>query len=220
MSPYSMSARTGPLKGKAAMAWRSKRSSRRRSSAVNRRALRICGVGLGIAKDRPGGLSYLMNLYEVDDLLSGNRVSTGSGKSKFHVGGGDAGARVGFFAILHGGPAHVALHVGQTGATGASPDVRAGGAHRQFARADGADVVHLRRVAPDIQKLLPADVAGGQRELHAGEHVPVGRDVAISMAGAAGHRVEVLVPHGWRRGAEFVHVAHQIGVMHHVAQLL
>ena len=60
------------------------------------------------------------------------------------------------------------------------------------------------RVAPDVDELRLADVAGRQRKLHARIHVAVGRDVAGAVAGAAGNPVEgvLLVRTGRHGGAQ------------------
>ncbi len=104
-----------------------------------------------------------------------------------HIRAADSGPRVGLLAIGRRRAAHVAFHLGQPGASRTRRDVGASRAHRQVARADGAHLGELRRMVPDIDKALLADVTAGQRELHAGVEVSVGRYVAGAMAGAARH---------------------------------
>jgi hypothetical protein len=77
---------------------------------------------------------------------------------------------------------------------------------------DGAYVVHLLRVTPDLQKFLRADVSGGPRELHARVDIPVGRDVTERVAGAARQSVQIAVIHRPGRRAELLHVPYQVSI--------
>ena len=68
--------------------------------------------------------------------------------------------------------------------------MRALGARRHVAQRDGPNFLELRRIAPDVHKLRLPHVAAGQRKLHAGINVSVGRDIASRVAGAAGQHVQ------------------------------
>src|SRR5205823_3449326 len=92
-------------------------------------------------------------------------------------------------AIERGWAAHRSFHVGQPGTARAAADVRALRAGRQIANANRAHVGERRRVAPDVEELLLAHIAGRQWELNAWKDVTVRRHVAGRMAGAARQRV-------------------------------
>ena len=87
----------------------------------------------------------------------------------FQVLRGHAGAGEGLLAILDGRAAHIAFHVREPRATGATVAVNAGRATLQVAEADRAHVVELRRIPPEVDERLLADIADLVRELHAGE---------------------------------------------------
>src|SRR4029077_6465213 len=62
----------------------------------------------------------------------------------------------------------------------------------------------------DIDELLLPEVAARKRELHAGENIAVGRNIAGGVTGAARETVhDVFARRRWW-GAEFLHVPHQL----------
>src|SRR6266571_557781 len=81
-----------------------------------------------------------------------------------HVGGGDSGPRERSLAVLSRGSAHVPFQEGETGAARATRDVGARGASSQVLQADGAHVVHLVGMAPDVDKALLAHVSPSDRK--------------------------------------------------------
>src|ERR1017187_9689686 len=66
---------------------------------------------------------------------------------------------------------------------------------------------------PDVEELLPTDIAAGKRKLHARKHVAIRRDVAGSVTGTTRKTVQGVFARCRRRSAEFFHVAHQFLVM-------
>src|ERR1700680_4944608 len=62
---------------------------------------------------------------------------------------------------------------------------------------------------PNVQKLLLPEVAAGKRKLDAGEDVAVRRNVAGGVTGAARETLHDVFARWERRGAKFLHVAHQ-----------
>src|ERR1039458_9503317 len=110
-----------------------------------------------------------------------------------HIGAWDAGFGERFLAVGRRRSAHVAFHVRQPRAAAAPRDVHASGAHRQVAHSNRANFLELRRVLPDVDELLLADIAARQRELHAREYVAVRRYVAGAMARASWPGVEIVI---------------------------
>jgi hypothetical protein len=113
---------------------------------------------------------------------------------------------------------HVSLHVGEAGAAGAGAHMATSRADRQILGANGADVIQFWRVVPDLEKLLPPDVAAGQRKLHAGEDVAVGRDIGQGVTRAAGISFHHVFVRNRRRGAKLFDVSHQAFVVKNVIQ--
>jgi len=79
--------------------------------------------------------------------------------------------------------------------------------NRQIARPDGAYIRQLVGVPPDIDKFRFPDVPAGERELDTGKNVAVGREITGSVAGAAGHRVQIILIDVIGRRAEFVDIS-------------
>lgn len=136
-----------------------------------------------------------------------------------HVGRDDARPGEGLFAVQGRRAAHVAFHEGQAGTPRAGNEVRTRRAHRQVTPANGAHLVHLPRVPPDLEKRLSADVAGGQRELHARVDISVRRNVAEGMAGAARQPIQSVVMQRPGRRAELVHVTYHLGIAKQLLQV-
>src|SRR5277367_6523475 len=138
---------------------------------------------------------------------------------EMHIGGWYPCSREGLFAVLSGGAAHVSFQVGQAGTTGAGADVIASRAHWQIARSDRTYLVELVGMAPDVDELLSAHIAAGQRKLDAGKQVSIWRDVTRGVARAAWELLQNVIVHLGRRSAELIDVAHQIGVAKYILQL-
>lgn len=135
-----------------------------------------------------------------------------------HICGTDSGALERLLAVGGRGSAHVPFHVSQAGTPGAGADMTAGRTHRQILGSNGADFIQFGRVVPDVEKLLPPDVAAGERKLDAGEDVPVGRDIGQGVACAARISLHHVFVRGRRWGAKLLDVSHQVLVVKNAAQ--
>jgi len=93
------------------------------------------------------------------------------------------------------------------------------GTYRKILQGNGSHLVELVRVAPDVHEFLPAHIAAGQRELHAGKQIAVWRDVTGRVARAARKLLQDIAACTDWRGAEGVDVAYQIRVTEYALQL-
>src|SRR5436309_3448223 len=94
----------------------------------------------------------------------------------------------------------------------------AGGTDRQVLGTNRAHFVELSRIAPYISKLLSPHIAAGQRELDAGEDVPVRGDVGKRVARAARITVHNVFVRRRRRSAELFDISHQAFVLKYSLQ--
>src|SRR3954463_15431472 len=124
-----------------------------------------------------------------------------------HVRRPDPGACERLLAVRRRRAAHVAFHVCQPRAARAAANVSTAGAGRKIFQPDGTHFVHLWRIVPDSKKFFLTQVAGGQRELHAREHICVRRDVAGGMPRAAGRALHFAVVGRREGGTVFVCIA-------------
>jgi hypothetical protein len=92
-------------------------------------------------------------------------------------------------------------------------------AYRQVAKPDRPHFLKLRRIRPDFEKLLVADVSAGQRKLDARVDFSVRRNVARAVAGTARKLVEDFVADRRGRCAIFSDIAYERLVVHHFAQI-
>src|ERR1700687_2146536 len=134
-----------------------------------------------------------------------------------HICGADSSAVERLFAVGCRRSAHASLHVGEAGAAGAGADMTAARADRQIFGANGADVVQFGRMVPDVEKLLPPDVAAGERKLYAREDVSVGRNVGQGVPRTARISLHHVFVRNGRRGAKFFDVSYQAFVMKYAA---
>src|SRR5580704_4102789 len=103
-----------------------------------------------------------------------------------HVGRRDPGSAERLLTVGGGGPSHVSFHVGKARASGTGAYVGATRARGQVSGPNGPNFFQLPGILPDVNELLPADISAGKWELHARKDIPVRRDVAGGMTGAAG----------------------------------
>ena len=76
-----------------------------------------------------------------------------------------------------------------------------------------------RRVLPDVDEFLPPHVAAGQRKLHAGKNISIGRDVSQGVTRAAWISFHHVFVRRRRRGAKFLYISHQALIVKYPAQL-
>src|SRR4029078_10244153 len=80
---------------------------------------------------------------------------------------------------------HVSFHVGKAWAASACPNMTASRANGQVPSGDGANLVQLRGMLPDIDELLLPNIAARKRKLDARVNIAVWRNVRESVCGTA-----------------------------------
>jgi hypothetical protein len=136
-----------------------------------------------------------------------------------HVRAGDAGPGVRLLAISRGRSPQVAFYICESGTSATRADVGATRANRQVTKPNRPHFLKLRRIGPDFEKLLVADISSGQRKLDARVDFSIRRNVARAVAGTARKLVEDFLAD--RRGwcAIFSDIAYERLVVHHCAQI-
>src|SRR5450432_2546249 len=94
------------------------------------------------------------------------------------------------------------------------------GTRRQILSANRSHVGKLRRIPPNLQKLLLTHVTAGKRKLHARKYFTAWRDIARGMPRAARESFHRAFVNLRGRRANLCYVAHQGGILKHAAQAL